>query len=372
MNENRCKVLICSPMNIQGGITQWTKHIKEYYIIHKNNIVEIDFFAMDRSGYVSDELSFIKRAIWGLRDYICLSKKLLQKIKNDNRYNVIHIASSASISLIKDIYILKKLRNFGVKTIIHFHFGRIPQLFNLKNWEWKLICKVVSMATSVIVIDRASYDTLINAGFTNIYLLPNPLSPSVERLISANTDTKRTQNNILFAGHVIKTKGVYELIDACRDIPNIELKLVGKVLPEIELELVKRWENAKGQLVITNNIPFEEVIKEMLSCTLFVLPTYTEGFPNVILESMACGCPIITTPVGAIPEMLEIGSEKECGLFVETQTIAPLKTAILKLLKDTELANRLGNKARNRVIGEYSMENVWQQMCMIWNKTLSV
>ena len=37
MNEDRCKVLICSPMNIQGGITQWTKHIKEDYNIQEKN-----------------------------------------------------------------------------------------------------------------------------------------------------------------------------------------------------------------------------------------------------------------------------------------------------------------------------------------------
>lgn len=372
MNEDRCKVLICSPMNIQGGITQWTKHIKEYYIIHKNNIVEIDFFAMDRSGYVSDELSFIKRAIWGLRDYICLSKKLLQKIKNDNRYNVIHIASSASISLIKDIYILKKLRHFGGKTIIHFHFGRIPQLYKSQNWEWMLIRKVIALASSVIVIDRSSYEALLDAGFTNVVLIPNPLSPNVERLVKNNSTVERLENRILFAGHVIKTKGVFELIEACKDIPDIELKLIGKVLPEVEAELRKRWRYGKGNLVITNNIPFEDVVKEMMSCSLFVLPTYTEGFPNVILESMACGCPIITTPVGAIPEMLDIGGKKECGICVETQTVASLKMAIEKLLKDTELAYKLGNNAKNRVTSEYSMEKVWKQMCMIWNKTISV
>ena len=372
MNENRCKVLICSPMNIQGGITQWTKHIKEYYIIHKNNIVESDFFAMDRSGYVSDELSFIKRAIWGLRDYICLSKKLLQKIKNDNRYNVIHIASSASISLIKDIYILKKLRHFGGKTIIHFHFGRIPQLYKSQNWEWMLIRKVIALASSVIVIDKSSYEALLDAGFTNVVLIPNPLSPNVERLVKNNSTVERLENRILFAGHVIKTKGVFELIEACKDIPDIELKLVGKVLPDVEAELRKCWGDGKGNLIITNNIPFEDVVKEMLSCSLFVLPTYTEGFPNVILESMACGCPIITTPVGAIPEMLNIGREKECGICVKPRTIKSLKTTIIRLLEDKELANKLGENAKDRVVDQYSMEVVWKELDSIWNKILSL
>lgn len=370
--KNRCKVLLCSPMNVQGGITQWTKHIKGYYDSVGGHTIDLDFFAMDRSGYIPEKMFFLKRAVWGIRDYVGLARNLLNKVKYNNNYHIVHLASSASVSLVKDLYILKRLKRLEVKTAIHFHFGRIPQLFKSQNWEWKLITRVISLATSVVVIDKSSYDTLLKAGFTNVFLLPNPLSPSVESLVKENLGVKRVDNKILFAGHLIKTKGIFELMAACHDIPDIELKLIGKVLPEIECELKELWRSAKGQLVITNNIPFEEVIQEMLSCSLFVLPTYTEGFPNVILESMACGCTIITTPVGAIPEMLEIGGDNSCGICVEPQTVAPLKAAIAQLLKDRALARKLAENAINRVTKEYSMEIVWQQMNMIWNKTLSI
>lgn len=360
------RVLLCSPLNVQGGITQWTRHVRDYYEANSLKTIDLDFFAMDRSGYIPGKTPFIKRAIWGIRDYVGLAKDLLHKVKSNDDYNVIHLASSASISLVKDIYILKNLKKLGVKTIIHFHFGRIPQLFEQQNWEWKMIVKVISLATSAVVIDKKSYDTLLNAGFTNVFLLPNPLSPNVENLIKDNSSIKRIDNRILFAGHVVKTKGVFELIEACKDIPDIELKLIGKVLPDIETELIKRWKGGKGKLIITNNIPFEDVVKEMLSCSLFVLPTYTEGFPNVILESMACGCPIITTPVGAIPEMLNIGGDKECGICVEPQTIEPLKTAIVRLLSDRELAGKLGDNASSRVVEQYSMDVVWEDMNVIW------
>lgn len=372
MENKKRKILLCSPINVQGGITQWTKHIQDYYNSVPESSVELEFFAMDRSGYIPEKMFFIKRAVWGIRDYVGLARNLLNKVKYNNNYHIVHLASSASISLVKDIYILKRLRRLGVKTVIHFHFGRIPQLFKLPNWEWKLITRVISLATSVIVIDKSSYETLLKAGFTNVFLLPNPLSPSVESLIKENSGVKRVDNKILFAGHVIKTKGVFELITACQDIPDIELKLIGKVLPEIEYELKELWRTAKGQLVITNNIPFEEVIQEMLSCSLFVLPTYTEGFPNVILESMACSCPIVTTPVGAIPEMLAIGSDKECGICVKPQEIEPLKTAILKLLDNKKQAEEYASNAHKRVVEQYSMAVVWDELNEIWEKVLSI
>lgn len=366
------KILLCSPLNVQGGITQWTKHIQNYYNSIAESSVFLDFFAMDRSGYIPEKISFLKRAVWGIRDYFGLARKLLHKVKDNNGYRIVHLASSASVSLVKDLYIIRRLKRLGVKTVIHFHFGRIPQLFKSQNWEWKLITRVISLATSVIVIDKSSYDTLLKAGFTNVFLLPNPLSPIVESLIEENSYVKRVDNKILFAGHVIKTKGVFELIAACIDIPDIELKLIGKVLPEIEHELKKLWETAKGRLIITNNIPFEDVIKEMLSCSLFVLPTYTEGFPNVILESMACSCPIVTTPVGAIPEMLAIGSDKECGICVAPQEVEPLKIAILKLLDNKKQTEVYASNAHKRVVEQYSMTVVWNELNEIWIKVLSL
>ena len=101
------KILLCSPQNVQGGITQWTKHIIEYYKSCNNKSIELDFFAMDRSGYIPEKLSIFKRVIWGVKDYMALSKELFKKVRTDDCYEIVHLASSASISLLKDIYILK-------------------------------------------------------------------------------------------------------------------------------------------------------------------------------------------------------------------------------------------------------------------------
>ena len=119
-------------------------------------------------------------------------------------------------------------------------------------------------------------------------------------------------------------------------------------------------------LTICGEKPYEEVIGEMLACDVFVLPTYTEGFPNVILESMACGCAIVTTPVGAIPEMLDIAGEAPCGVCVEPKSAEALGTAIESLLADEEQKRLLGSRAKSRVVEQYSIESVWQQMVEIW------
>ena len=123
-------------------------------------------------------------------------------------------------------------------------------------------------------------------------------------------------------------------------------------------------------LDIVGEKSFEDTIKEILSCELFVLPSYTEGFPNVILESMACGCSIIATKVGAIPEMLDIDGKKPCGLCIEPKNVFQLRSSILKLLDDEILAFELGKRAKRRVNEEYSMPVVWSKMVDIWKSVL--
>ena len=108
----------------------------------------------------------------------------------------------------------------------------------------------------------------------------------------------------------------------------------------------------------------------MLSCDIFVLPTYTEGFPNVILESMACGCAIVTTPVGAIPEMLEEENGKQYGILVSPQNVQELKEGIEKMLNNETLKQECRKNVQQRVNERYNIDTVWKQMSKIWEETI--
>src|SRR5690606_3367655 len=128
----------------------------------------------------------------------------------------------------------------AVKSIIHFRFGRIPELIESKNWEYKLLMRVIRLADVVIVIDQKSYDALKNEGFNNIELFPNPVTPEIHQIIERNPNIKRDTRKILFAGHVKETKGVFELIEACKQIENVSVKLIGKVTDEMRAVLLNK------------------------------------------------------------------------------------------------------------------------------------
>lgn len=372
--KERKKILFCTPFDLStgSGIARCSHHIINFYNEQKDLECELKILPMDRTNSNGrSRFKLIKRIFHGLSDYT----KIIDNIKielDNNKYDIVHIASSASISLYKDYICLKELRKRKIKSIIHFHFGRIPELAKANNWEWKFILKIARLASKIIVIDLASCNTLKKHGVINVEYLPNPLSPTIEKIIEQNHDIKRSDKTILFVGHVIRTKGVYELAEACSSIEDINLRVIGLYNDNVKNELLEiyRRNNNISNIEFTGNIPALEVIKEMLSCTIFTLPTYTEGFPNVILESMACGCPIITTSVGAIPEMLNFDNGSTCGLCVSPQNTEDLKKAILLMLKDKEYSTSCSENVKKRVKEKYSMPIIWKQMCEIWNTTI--
>jgi glycosyltransferase involved in cell wall biosynthesis len=365
------KILLCSPYKgAVGGIQRWTNHIIKYYNANINTSeFYIDFYCLGRKKSLVVEENILKRLYSGLVEYPNLIMRFRKKIKK-KEFNVVHITSSASISLLKDLAMLKIAKKNGLRTIIHFRFGRIPDLFKHKNWEYRLLIKVVQLADSTIVIDQESYNVLIGGGFSSIELLSNPLTPEISNIIQQNSDIKRIERKILFAGHVKFTKGVFELLEACKDIGNINVKLVGQITEDVRFQIKKALDGNDEWLCIAGEQDYEDTIKEMLSANIFILPTHTEGFPNVILESMACGCPIIASSVGAIPEMLDVQGSTHYGICIQPKNVKQLSSAINKMLNDSKFAQQCGKNAQARVNATYSMPIVWSQMTNIW-KTLN-
>lgn len=369
------KVLLCTPYlglspSNPGGIAIWARNIESYYKSIQTN-VELEFFPMDRK-HESGDLSLIPRVWFGLKEYIPTVRRFKHHIIK-NQYDVIHICSSAQIGLLRDLLMLQIAKHRDIPTAMHFHFGRIPDLLKSRGWETQLLKMVVKRSSTVIVMSASSNDALLRAGYKNVMYLPNPLSNAVVSFIeSVKKTSERERNLILFAGHVIPTKGVYELVKACSQISDIRLMILGEYLEDIKCKLQDIAVGVRGNhdwITFTGPVPHERVIQEMKKCFLFVLPTYTEGFPNVILESMACGCPIITTPVGAIPEMLQFNGSIPCGSCIPVKNTSELKIKIESYLSNPEGAMQMGEMARKRVYSNYSMDSVWNKLVSIWHNT---
>ena len=161
-----------------------------------------------------------------------------------------------------------------------------------------------------------------------------------------------------------------ELVEGCGRIPNIELRIVGKYFPEIKEEmqiLAKKASDDISWLNFVGEVSHEDVIREFFQADMFVFPSYSEGFPNVILEAMACGCPIVSSNVGAIPEMLDIGGE-QCGICFKPKSSNEVYNAVISLIDNKELKQQLAVRAKSRVNNMYVISKVWEQLINIWEQ----
>lgn len=370
--KEKIKVLLLSPIAPPvGGIATWTKHILSYYNNIKNdsNISLFHLSSSKKTGRITD-----KRLVYRIWTGIITSLNIFWETKNKIKEfspNLVHFTSSASFGLFRDYIIQYLCISNNALNIVHFRFGRIPELSKKRNWEWKLISIIIQRSTRTIVIDKISYDVLISNGFNNINYLPNPISPEILNTINLYRDIiiKKEKRKIIFVGHVISKKGVYELAEACLKISNVKLELVGPYEEKVKDDLFKiaqTRENGKW-LKISGSQDIRYIIDVLISADLFCLPSYTEGFPNVILESMACGCSIVSTNVGAIPDMLNsIDPENRCGTCVEPRDVNSLISAINLYLNNEILAKQHGDMAREKVLTEYNINKIWDNLVKIW------
>lgn len=368
------KVLLCTPyLSDEGivlsGIGIWANNILDYYKTLDTDVKVVPV-SFDRRYNVSSKSTTFDRIFYGLRDLwnpIRTVKKYIKK----NQVDVLHLCSSAQLSLFKDLYVLKMAKRRGVRTAIHFHFGRIPEVMQANTYEAKMIKMVCKIADKVIVMDLKSYDTLCKAGFNNVCYLPNPLSAEIIEKIKALGDSiARIENRILYVGHIITTKGITELVKACYAVDGIELHLIGTVTEEYlhELTDIAKIRGDGSWLKYRGKMPHDKVIEEMSAAGIFCLPSYTEGFPNVILESMASGCSIIATSVGAIPEMLQFEKKEMCGLKVNVKDVDYIRLQIEALLSEHDLRDRCRMNAIQRVNEQYAVPVVWNQLESIWKE----
>lgn len=357
------RVLLASPYKGSGGITRWTENIMAFYWNSYPVAVDLDLLPMDRHPFPNRFM----RYLWGLWDYAGVILKEWWMIRS-HQYNVLHLCSSGSLGFVRDYVMLKLAKQYHVHTILHFHFGRIPSIINDDGKEGRRLRKVMTLTDAAIAIDNLSYQALISAGYENIRYLPNPLASKVEQFVKEHSQTVyRDEHLILYAGHCYASKGVYDLVEACKGIENIRLVLAGTISKTVEMDL-KRIASNGNWLEILGECSHDEVLTLMAQCGIFVLPSYTEGFPNVILESMACGCAIIATTVGAVSEMIGEENGFKCGLLIPPGNVDDLKNAILQFLNNEQLKYDCRVNAVLRVTKRYGIEQVWDDLESFWQK----
>ena len=143
---------------------------------------------------------------------------------------------------------------------------------------------------------------------------------------------------IVYVGRLIRTKGVDELLAAIRQLPGVHLTVVGDG-PERE-----RLEHEARGLPVTfaGQVDHATARQHIRNARCLALPSHTEAYPNVILEAMASGVPVVATRTGGIPSLVQDG---KTGFLVTPAAWSELIGALAKLTHDEALCLQMGARA---------------------------
>ncbi len=141
-----------------------------------------------------------------------------------------------------------------------------------------------------------------------------------------------TGEAVVYVGRMDLKKGLHELVEALAALhanrPRLHCYLVGHGPDQSAIEEAIRNRGAGGFVHLVTGCAFEEVAAWMTAADVVTLPSYMEGCPNVILEALACGRPVVATNVGGIPEIVSEG----CGNLVPPREPGLLAEALASVL----------------------------------------
>jgi glycosyltransferase involved in cell wall biosynthesis len=115
----------------------------------------------------------------------------------------------------------------------------------------------------------------------------------------------------------------------------------------------------KDRVELRGWVTGEAKMESFEGCSILVLPSYSEGLPNVLLEAMAAGLAVIATTVGGIPELITHGVN---GILIEPRNSIALAKALKELINQPELVRRMGEVNREKVRAFHDIGHLWKDV----------
>ena len=155
--------------------------------------------------------------------------------------------------------------------------------------------------------------------------------PQPREAARAGLDVDAEAELVVYVGRLVPEKGLRELLDAATMLapqrPRLLLALIGDGPMRAELE-GRLAADPSLRVALPGALGPQEVARWMAAADLVTLPSYSEGHPNVLVEALACGRPVVATPVGGIPEVVDA----DCGVLVPVRDPAALAAGLADVL----------------------------------------
>ncbi len=179
-----------------------------------------------------------------------------------------------------------------------------------------------------------------------LVFLPNGVSGEFLHTSPATAKKPSDEFRLLSIGSLIPRKSMDTLITSLTHLPTndkVRLEIIGDGPERSRLEELIEKNDLSEKVELPGSLPPEAIAKRLQEADVFLLGSHSEGRPNVILESLAAGVPVIATDIDGIRELVE---EEQTGLLFSPGDARQLAQCILKLKKNRELQTTLSENGR--------------------------
>lgn len=266
------------------------------------------------------------------------------------------------------VYLLNRTEWNDIPVAVHLH-GPLVMFAHTMGWPdidsefyrvgTAMEATCVRLADAVMSSSRCSAEWC-RTHYTDKHQRIPILHTGVDTALFAPTGEKSERPTIIFAGKLVRNKGVHLLVEAaCRvaeEFPDLQLRLIGRGEEPIvrQLQDIARAAGRSELLDLPGFVKREKLPLELSRAHVFAAPSQYEGGPGfVYLEAMACGLPVIACAGSGAAEVIRHG---ENGLLVPPEDVQALTDALSTLLRDGELRQAMGERARRFVLAEADSE----------------
>ena len=285
------------------------------------------------------------------------ARAMLQYIVLLPFYDIVHIHFSLPPSAYRKYTFFKLAKMMGKKTVIHLHCG--SQIDDI----WGIVYQKM--------FEQCDYGVLLSEGLKHkieehigqsekLKVIYNPCP------IITNTAKYEKKNYILFSGTLYEGKGYQDLIRAFSKVAATykEWKVVLAGNGEVEQARTLAKElGIENQVDLLGWVNGESKDKAFKQASVFCLPSYAEGFPMAVLDAWAYGLPVVTTPVGGIPD---VAIDGENMLLFNPGDIDTLAEKLNLLMCDESLRNKLSASSVNMASEMFNLDTIATQVGRIY------
>lgn len=350
------KVLVVGPSDTgsRGGMAQVIGGIREDEFLNREFHIDIHPSYID--GSLAVRLGY---SAWRYAKFLACYR----------RYDLFHIHMAERGSTFRKYLYLLAAKKAGKRVIVHIHGAEYLTFYDSLGKAGKRIVDRLFHQADLVLALSEHWKRELESRFhiDTIRILHNGVD--LASLQTAVTDVGEHPDSFLMLGRMGGRKGTYDLVDAvevaARENPRLKVCIAG----DGETETVRALVAKKGlgqNITVLGWIDKEEKLERLRNASTVVLPSYYEGLPLSILEGMAAGKAILSTTVGAIPEVVD----EENGILIRPGDVKALAKGLLYCSSDKERLKAMSENNRQKAKNDFSTSRMYRQLADYYRQVM--